>query len=182
MGINYGLVTSLGSAKNGAGGEYFEPGHNFKVVVENCEWLTARDKREYVIINTQILESDCEKQGEGRKPAYMINMSIDPGEGNLNGFLRIALTQLAKADEEVLDPKDDDYWGEQLDCSEIGKDDDGQPIYGGGRAILDAVLGENNVLAGVELYLYTKPILTKEKKPFTIHEWSLEPTAQALAS
>ena len=178
MGINYGLVTSLGSAKNGAGGEYFQPGHNFKVVIESCEWLTARDKREYVIINTQILESDCEAQGEGRKPAYMMNMSIDAGEGNLNGFLRYGLTKLAEmSDDEVLDVKDDKYWAEQLDCSEK---DDG--TFGGGRAILEAVLGENNVLAGVELFLYTKPILTKEKKPFTIHEWSLEPTSQAISS
>jgi len=173
MGINYGLVTSLGTAKNGAGGEYFEPGHNFKVVIEKCEWLKARDKREYVIVNAQILTSDCEKQGPGRKPSYMINMSIDAGEGNLNGFLRIALTKLALADGEELDPKDDDYWLEQLDCTE----EESQ-----GRAILDAVLGEDNILAGVELYLYTKPVLTKAKKPFTVHEWSLEPTAKALTN
>ena len=178
MGINYGLVTSLGSAKNGAGGEYFTAGHNFKVVIEKCEWLTARDKREYVIVNTQILESDCEEQGAGRKPAYMMNMSIDAGEGNLNGFLRIALTKHAEmSGDEALNPNDDEYWNEQLDCSEY---EDGS--FGPGRAVLDAVLGQANVLAGVELYLYTKPILTREKKPFTLHEWSLTPTSQAISN
>ena len=84
-------------------------------------------------------------------------------------------------DDDIPDPKDDAYWNEALDCSEY-KDDAGNITYGTGRAILEAVLAEANVLKGVELYLYTKPILTKEKKPFTIHEWSLEPTAQSLAS
>jgi hypothetical protein len=161
MGINYDLVTNLGTAKSGSGGEYFKPGHNFKVVIEKCEWKTARDKREYVIVSTQILESDCEEQGAGRKPAYMINMSIDAGEGNLASFLRIALTKLAEANDEILNPEDDKYWDEQLSD----------------RALLSAVLEEQNVLAGVELYLYTKPILTREKKDFTIHEWSLTPTS-----
>jgi hypothetical protein len=173
MGINYGLVTSLGTAKNGAGGEYFKAGHNYKVVIEKSEWKAARDKREYVIISTQILESDCAEQGEGRKPSYMMNMSIDAGEGNLNGFLRIALTKLAmeSGDDDIPDHTDDAYWEEQLDCSE---QEDG--TFGPGRALLDACLGESNVLAGVELYLYTKPITTKAGKPFTLHEWSLTPT------
>ena len=160
MGINHSLVTSLGTAKSGVGGEYFKAGHNFKVVIEQCEWKVARDKREYVIVSCQILESDCEEQAVGRKPSYMINMSIDAGEGNLATFLRIALTKLAEANDETLDPDDDEYWNEQLSDS----------------ALLSAALEEQNVLAGVELYLYTKPITTKAGKPFTIHEWSLTPT------
>jgi hypothetical protein len=162
MGINYDLVNTLGSAKGGTGGEYFKPGHNFKVVIEKCEWKVARDKQEYVIVSTQIIESDCPDQGVGRKPAYMIKMSLDSAQGNLADFLRIALTKLAadSGEDEALDPNDDVYWNEQLSD----------------KALLSAVLEEANVLMGTELYLYTKPITTKANKPFTIHEWSLTPT------
>jgi len=165
MAINRDLITSLGTAKAGSSGEYFKAGHHFKVVIEKCEWKTARDRREYVIVSCQVLESDCEQQGEGKKLSYMINMSIDPGQGNLASFLRIALTKLAAMSEgETLDPNDDAYWNEQLDPANNG------------MALLSAVLEEQNVLMGTELYLYTKPITTQAGKPFTIHEWSLEPT------
>jgi hypothetical protein len=160
MGINYNLVTTLGTAKAGTSGEYFKAGHNFKVVIEKCEWLTARDRREYVIVSCRVLESDNPDQGEGKKLSYMINMSIDPGEGNLANFLRVALSKLALMSEgEVLDPDDDAYWNEQLSD----------------RALLSAVLEQQNVLMGTELHLYTIPTTTKKaNKPFTIHEWSLE--------
>ena len=165
MGINYDLVTTLGTAKAGTSGEYFKPGHNFKVAIEKCEWKIARDRREYVIVSCIVMDSDCPEQGEGRKLSYMINMSIDPGQGNLASFLRVALTKLAlMSNGEVLDMNDDAYWNEQLMD----------------RALLSAVLEETNVLMGVELFLYTKPILTQAGKPFTIHEWSLESTTPNL--
>lgn len=167
MAINYDLVSTLGTAKGGTGGEYFKAGFNYKVVIEKCEWKTARDKREYVIISTQVISSDCEEQGAGRKPAHMINMTLDTGPGTLADFLRLALTKLAEVSEgEVLDPEDDEYWNEQLSD----------------KALLAAVLEEQNVLMGVEMYLYTKPITTKAGRPFTIHEWSLTPTAQTLTN
>jgi hypothetical protein len=167
MGINYDLVTTLGTAKGGSGGEYFKAGFNFKVAIEKCEWKTARDGREYVIISTQVLESDCPDQAAGRKPAHMINMNLDTGMGTLADFLRLALTKLAVMSEgEVLDPDDDAYWNEQLSD----------------KALLSAVLEEANVLMGVEMYVYTKPITTRAGKPFTIHEWSLTPTASTITN
>lgn len=167
MPINYDLITTLGTAKGGESGEYFKAGHNFKVVIEKCFWKTARDKQEYVVVETQILLSDCEKQGAGRKPSYMIKMSNDSGQGNLADFLRIALTKLAKTSEgEDLDPEDDEYWNAALSQKEL----------------IDAVLAEQNILMGVELYLHTVPTTTKAGKPFTVHKWSLTPTSETLTN
>lgn len=162
MGINFDLVDTLGTSKGTKRGEFFRAGFNYKVAIEKCAWLTARDKREYVVVETVVLESNCPEQPAGRKITYMINMSnTEMGQGNLADFLRIAVTKLALVSEgEVLDPNDDAYWAQTL----------------ADRALLTAILEESNILAGVELYLYTKPITTKKGNPFTVHEWSLEPS------
>lgn len=161
MGINFELTKTLGTARAGKGGEYFTPGYNYKVVIEKCVWKKARSRDEFVIVDCQIVESDCPTQKPGRKPAYMINMSKDPGAGNLADFLRFALAAFAKQSEGVdIDPNDDEYWKDVLED----------------RATLRAVLEEEQMLVGTELYLYTKPIKTKKGGDFTIHQWSLEPT------
>lgn len=157
---NPNLVSNLGSSKVGnQKGEYFVAGHHFKVLIDRCVWVKARDTREMFIANTQILESDCEDQGPGRKPSYTIVMNNDMGQMNLGTFLRLALTALAAREGQTLDPDDDAYWEDCLD-----------------HDLLCEVVGQPNILAGVELYLYTKPITTKAGNPFTVHEWSLTPT------
>lgn len=161
MGINFELTKTLGTAKTGGGGEYFTPGYNFHAVIEKCEWKKARSGQEFVIIDWQITESDCPTQGPGRKPCYMINMSRDTGAGNLADFLRFALSRFAKITEGVdIDPKDDEYWKDILED----------------RATLISVLEEEQMLVGTDLYLYTKPIKTKQNNDFTLHQFSLTPT------
>jgi hypothetical protein len=161
MGINFELTKTLGTARGGKGGEYFTPGYNYHAVIEKCEWKKARDGNEFVIVDFQILESDCPTQGAGRKPCYMINMSRDTGAGNLAEFLRYGLSRFAKISESIdIDPNDDEYWKDVLDD----------------KATLISVLEEEQMLVGTDLYLYTKPIKTKKNNDFTIHQFSLTPT------
>lgn len=161
MSINFELTKTIGTARGGKGGEYFTPGYNYHAVIEKCEWKKARSGQEFVIIDFQIMASDCEKQGPGRKPCCMINMTKDTGAGNLADFLRFALSKFAKTTEDVdIDPNDDEYWKDVLDD----------------KATLISVLEEEQMLVGTELFLYTKPIKTKAGGDFTIHQWSLDPT------
>jgi hypothetical protein len=167
MGINFELTKDLGTKRGGKGGEYFKPGYNYHAVIEKCEWKDSRDGKAFVIIDFQILASDCPEQGAGRKPCCMINMSRDTGAGNLADFLRYALSRFAKITEDVdIDPDDDNYWKDILED----------------KTTLISVLENDQMLVGTDIWLYTKPIKTKAGGDFTIHQWALAPTSGAVGA
>lgn len=161
MGINFELTKGLGTKRAGKGGEYFTAGYNYHYVVESCKWLKSREGDEFVVVECQIIDSDCPTQGPGRKPAIMINMSKDAGAGNLADFLRYHLSKFAEITEGVkIDPDDDEYWEGILED----------------KSTLVSVLEEEQMLVGVEMYMYTKPIKTRKNQDFTLHLYSLEKT------
>jgi len=153
---NPNLVGSLGSKRQTGGGEYFAPGGNYTARIQQCKWIKQRDGKEAFIAECEVVHSDVDACAPGRKPSWYQSMSNDAGEGALGDFLRIALTILAARDGETLDPNNDDFWQETINYE-----------------LLCEVVGEPNILAGVEIGLYTKPIKTKANKDFTVHMWSI---------
>lgn len=152
----------LPTAKSTKGGVHFEKDHHFYVTIGDV--IDKDDGRDddYFIIEAQVIESTCEKQGEGFCASQVIALSNDPAPGNVANFLRAAYTALSRQGpdsgfDEPLDPEDDDDWTDM-------------------KLKYEVATGEDQLVSGMKIYLKTKGIITDKGKghPFTIHDWSAD--------
>ena len=76
----------LPTAKGSKGGVYFEPDQHYYVTIGEVIDNDGRDDDQF-IIEAQVIESTCEKQGEGFCASQVIALSYDAAAGNVGNFL-----------------------------------------------------------------------------------------------
>lgn len=156
MGRKKDFFSKLPSAKGSEGGTHFAKDQHFKIAIIKCIDKEGRDD-DYFIIEGRVVDSDCEKQGEGYCASQVIKLSLDTAPGNTADFLRPAYSVFSQDPENGLEPLD-------VDCEE-----DWEEL----EDMYNVACGEDNVLMDTEIYLKTTGIITDKGKghPFTIHKW-----------
>lgn len=160
-----GMFKGIKNAKSFKNGRYFEPG-NYRVKIERCKYGKTRPpkNRDFFAAECEILESDCPTRKVGEKATYMIMLDLDGGLGNTADFMRVGLAALACGNGEMTSP--DDIDGDELE----GIDENGKET---GNGLADQIVGEDNILAGVELDLYAWHKKTQAGGDFTVHEFTV---------
>lgn len=129
---------------------YFQPG-KYRVRIERCKYGKTRKGVDMFVAETEVLESDSETLVVGTKPSFLVTLDKDPALGNIADFMRVGLATLSAMHGEIVVP----------DSVELEEE------------VAEEIVGEDNILAGVELnvYAYNKP--TKAGHDFTRVEFNV---------
>jgi hypothetical protein len=155
---------NIGNARGSRGGLYLEPG-NYVVQVQRCKEETGFKGDEFFITELEVIESNVEKLPPGSAPSYVVNMKgkfPDLALGNCADFMRAGFASLA------------DQSGEDRpsDIDDIELDDD----------MAEAVISEENLLAGVFLSVKAWHKDTRDGGVFTRVKWGVPDNLTELAS
>lgn len=160
------LFAGIRDATQGSGGRYFMPG-TYKVKIVQVFQKVSRPpkKKDLVIIEAEILESDVPARPKGSRWSQVMNFTDhEAAPGNFKQF--ICATMGVDAD--------DDDAVEELDKKHMPK---GGSPGDGIQYLCDAAVEEKgkdaNPLAGFVMPLVCANVQTKAGGDFTTHRWGL---------
>lgn len=152
-----GLFANVQEAEISQGGVYFEPGLYMVRVALVKTQRSQRNSRDYFISEHEILHSNNPKLTAGRKASQVIDISNVMGPSNIKAFVAAA----SGVDPSAPDVNDQlarvwaDIVERELTIEEI----------------CEFVVGGDNPLEGVTLFLEATEIRTRAGNPFTKHFW-----------
>ncbi len=154
-----GRFDGIESAKVYKTGQYFKVG-KYRVKIKALKWVEAAvGNKEFVVIETEVLESNTDEVPVGVERSHVITMSDVMGMPTFKGFVACA-----SGVDPTLDAINDlvvDYWA--------GITGEHNSFAG----ICDLLCSEANPLEGEEMELECVEITTREGKPFTKHNWGV---------
>jgi hypothetical protein len=145
-----GLFDGIENAPMGGNFVYFLPG-KYRVKVIKCFTMRSRKRDDLFIVECEILASDCPDRKPGMQASWCVNFKHDAALGNIKQFIA-ACNSIDPADEVTVN-------------AEVSEE------------VCDYTVSDDNPLAGIEVNLTAVNTKTKEKKDFTIHDWT--PVAMA---
>lgn len=149
------IFKGLKNAQGGAGGRYFMPG-TYKVKIHEVSQLVSRKKKDLVIIEAEILESDVPARPKGTRWSQVLNFTDhEAAPANFKQFLCAANGVDADNDEEV----------EAFD-KKMAK-------FGGLDGLGELAVGKDNPMKGIVMPLVCANVTTKAGNDFTTHTWGL---------
>lgn len=174
-----GVYDKVRGARSTGGGNYFEPDHDWIVLINAIKDIEMRSGDNAFIVETKVLETSCEKVRPGMERSWFVDMSKDAAPGNVKQFIEMATEQmtgdpLSLVDCDVCEGKGTIGKTGKVcpDCEGAGKC---SPIDEAG--VLE-LCSERQPMAGLILGLTTFNKPTREGKPFTRHKWTLIPNIQ----
>ena len=159
-----GKFKGITDAKVFKGGQYFKEGL-YKVKILAVKWVeSARDKSEYFVIETEVLESSNPEIAVGSERSQVIDYGQTMGLPNIKAFVAAA-SGIDPYASDNLNDEVVDFWskltGQHIDFEDIVE-----------------MLIKENPLEGEVMDLECTEIITKEKKqPFTKHSWFARDTS-----
>lgn len=156
-----GAFSKINETKVFGGGQYFEAGH-YKVKIKDTKIVDSSQSpgKQFVVIETEVLESDCEKIPPGVDRSQVIPLGEQMSLSNVKAFVAAA---------SGVDPLDDDI---NVKVETFWKELVGEAINF--EQICDLIFesGQNPLGDEVMDLECTEIITRKEKKPFTKHNWA----------
>lgn len=154
-----GLFGKVNTAESSKGGYYFEKG-SYRVRLDRIFKKKERNgKIEYLIVQTEILESNNPIRPVGTKPSVMYGDDKDATPGNIKGFFGVGFATLSCAEGTAMT-------SEQAEKEYLSGDERTVEKF-----CEDAV--EEGALVGIELMVEAIPIKTRANKDFTKIVWSI---------
>ena len=156
-----GYYSKIKNTEVSKSGSYFAPG-NFKVeILRIKEQESSTDSRVFFIVETKVLESDCDDIKAGAEKSQVIDMTQVMGMPNIKQFIAsVSGVDTSEYDNEEINAMVETYWSEQLETRVEFED------------ICEMVASSDNPLEGVQIDLVCSNIITKGKgQPFTKHTW-----------
>lgn len=150
MGKRFGGV---GAAKMNRRGVFFDPGE-YEIDVKRCEYMTARDKEEFFIVETIIVETNNPAHPVGAERNWMPKMNQDMSEVNLKGFC-VACLGLEDADADGIAKVSDEDFQIMLEAALDGPDKE-----------------NTNALAGTALHVSVVETTLKNGAKFNVCKFS----------
>jgi hypothetical protein len=162
MGIT-GRFAGIEEAKVFKTGQYFKPGL-YTVKIKAVKWVVGSvGKKEFVVIETEVLESNNPEVPVGGERSQVIDYSSVMGQPNVKAF--VAAASGVDPGSSNVNDEVSAYWsktvGEHLSF----------------EAICDLIVSDTNPLEDVVLGLECVEVTTKSGDPFTKHSW--QPNEQA---
>ena len=139
-----GVYSSVKDARSTGGGNYFEPDHEWIVIVTEVKDFEQRNKDHAFIVECKVLETTCPTCRIGAERSHFIDMKQDAAAGNVKQFIETATLQFSG---EMPGPEDMDEAGIAM-------------VYGPQQPFAGLILG---------LKTWNKP--TKKGDPFTRHTY-----------
>lgn len=139
-----GVFSKVKESKASGGGQYFEPDHEWVVLVNAIKNIETRKGDEAFIVECKVLTTTCDKVRPGVDRSWYVDMGLDAAPGNVKHFLLVC--------------------SEQVDGEPIAEDDIDE------AGILE-LCGEAQPWAGTIIGLKTWNKPTQAGNPFTRHTW-----------
>jgi hypothetical protein len=153
------IFKGLKDAIGGSGGRYFMPGV-YKVKIKRVFQMVSRKKKDLVIIEAEVLESDVPARPKGSAWSQCLNFSDhDAALANYKQFICAAFGVDAD-DEEAVEAFDKKF------AKEGG-------IAGLGERACEEKGPDANPLAGYVMPLVCANVTTRAGGDFTTHQWGL---------
>jgi hypothetical protein len=153
-----GRFAGIGEAHQGKKTPVFEAPNTYRVKIADVKYITARDKHEYYIVETEILESDSPNLLPGTKASQVMRITDTYGYGlrDARAFNAAVLGVDPDGFADFDGKSEDEYWD---DIAE--------------QSLSDEETGEESPYAGLEMQLRTtlKP-KAESSGHVTLHHWS----------
>ncbi len=172
-----GVYDKVRSSKATGGGNWFEPDHDWVVMINEVKSIETRADYTAFIVECRVLQTDCEKVRSGAERSWFVDMTKDAAPGNVKHFIEVAHEQLTGEPLENIDCDACDATGKtgKITCPECDGEGKCSPIDEAG--VLE-LCSERQPYAGLIIGLTTFNKPTREGNPFTRHKWTLIPEAQ----
>ena len=155
-----GAFSKINETKVFGGGQYFEPGH-YRVKIKDTKMVDSSQTpgKQFVVIETEVLESDCEKIPAGSERSQVIPLGEQMSLSNVKAFVAAA-SGVEPLDDDI-NVKVEKFWTEVL-----GESTNFEQIC---DLIFES--GQNPLGDEIMDLECTEIITKKNKQPFTKHHW-----------